>query len=195
MLQDGSATELAGELNRRTIPFVIDSGFPPRQSLPSELQGVPWLEKSTNPNDLLIVLKILMAVSRQAAMRSSPSFLTATLPRGALTVSFAEIHRWHRGEHENLKRPLGGLWSDMTTADEIEALLSRSPGLTEAEIAATLFGDASSLPRISGACRSLIKRRRIERSGRGGRNDPFRYFPKGALTVPSSPLKRRRYLM
>ncbi len=82
----------------------------------------------------------------------------------------------------------------MAVADEIEALLARSPGLTEVEIAAALFGDASHLPRISGACRSLIKSRRIERSGRGGRNDPFRYFPKGALTIPSSPLKRRRYL-
>jgi DNA-binding NtrC family response regulator len=67
MLQDGSATELAGEFNRRAIPFVIYSGDPPRQSLPSGLQGVPWLEKPTNRDDLLkIVLKILMAVSGQA---------------------------------------------------------------------------------------------------------------------------------
>jgi hypothetical protein len=82
----------------------------------------------------------------------------------------------------------------MAIADEIEALLRRNPGLTEAEIAATLFGEASSLPRISGACKSLIKRRRIERSGRGGRNEPFRYFPKRVLTVPNSPVRRRRYL-
>jgi hypothetical protein len=31
----------------------------------------------------------------------------------------------------------------MAVADEIEALVARSPGLTEAEIAAALFGDAS----------------------------------------------------
>jgi DNA-binding NtrC family response regulator len=66
MLQDGSATELAGEFNRRAIPFVIYSGYPPHQSPPSGLQGVPWLEKPTNRDDLLkVVLKILMAVSGQ----------------------------------------------------------------------------------------------------------------------------------
>ena len=66
----------------------------------------------------------------------------------------------------------------MVVADEIEALLSGSPSLTEAEIAATLLGEASSLPRISRARKGLIKWRRIERSGRGGRNEPFRYFPR-----------------
>jgi DNA-binding NtrC family response regulator len=67
MLKDGPATELAGELNRRVIPFVIYSGYPPRPSMPSELQGVPWLEKPTSRDDLLkVVLKILMAVSGQA---------------------------------------------------------------------------------------------------------------------------------
>jgi DNA-binding NtrC family response regulator len=67
MLKDGSATELAGEFNRCAIPFVIYSGYPPRQSLSSGLQGVLWLEKPKNRDDLLkIVLKILMAVSGQA---------------------------------------------------------------------------------------------------------------------------------
>jgi DNA-binding NtrC family response regulator len=80
MLKDGPATELAGELNRRAIPFVIYSGYPPRQSLPSELQGAPWLEKPTRREDLLeVVLKTLMAVSGQTPStpplhsRSSPS--------------------------------------------------------------------------------------------------------------------------
>jgi DNA-binding NtrC family response regulator len=72
MLKDGPATELAGELNRRGIPFVIYSGYPPRQSMPSELQGAPWLEKPTSRDDLLkAVLKTLMAVSGQ-----TPSTLT-----------------------------------------------------------------------------------------------------------------------
>jgi DNA-binding NtrC family response regulator len=67
MLKDGPATELAGELNRRAIPFVIYSGYPPRQSMPSELQGVPWLEKPTSRDNLLkVVLNTLMAVSGQA---------------------------------------------------------------------------------------------------------------------------------
>jgi hypothetical protein len=83
----------------------------------------------------------------------------------------------------------------MAVADEIEALVARRPGLTEDEIAAALFGEAGSQQRVNKACASLIKSRRIERSGRGGRNDPFRYFPKRVLTVPSSPMKRRGYLV
>jgi DNA-binding NtrC family response regulator len=68
MLKDGPATELAGELNRRAIPFVIYSGYPPRQGMSSELQGVPWLEKPTSRDDLLkVVLNTLMAVSGQAS--------------------------------------------------------------------------------------------------------------------------------
>jgi DNA-binding NtrC family response regulator len=67
MLKDGPAIELAGELNRRAIPFVIYSGYPPRQSMFPELQGVPWLEKPTSRDDLLkVVLNTLMAVSGQA---------------------------------------------------------------------------------------------------------------------------------
>jgi DNA-binding NtrC family response regulator len=66
MLKDGPAIELARDLNRRMIPFVIYSGYPRRESLPSELQGAPWLEKPTSREDLMkVVLKTLMAVSRQ----------------------------------------------------------------------------------------------------------------------------------
>jgi hypothetical protein len=83
----------------------------------------------------------------------------------------------------------------MTVADKVEALMSRCPGLTEFEIAAALFGDATNLHRVSTPCRRLIKNGQIERSGRGGRNDPFRYFPKGLLTAPSSPVKRRKLVV
>jgi DNA-binding NtrC family response regulator len=66
MLQDGCATGLAGDLNRRAIPFVIYSGYPLGQGVPSELRGVPWLEKPTSREDLMkVVLKSLMAVSDQ----------------------------------------------------------------------------------------------------------------------------------
>jgi DNA-binding NtrC family response regulator len=67
MLKDGPAAALAGDLNRRSIPFVIYSGYSPGENRSSELQGVPWLEKPTSRDDLLkVVLKILMAVSGQA---------------------------------------------------------------------------------------------------------------------------------
>ena len=82
----------------------------------------------------------------------------------------------------------------MAVADEIEAFLIRNPGLTEAEIATALFGEAGYPARVARALMNLMKSRRIERSGRGGRIDPFRYFPKGQLTAASSPAKRRRYI-
>jgi hypothetical protein len=67
----------------------------------------------------------------------------------------------------------------MAVADEIEVLVARSPGLTEAELAAALFGDAGSQQRVNKPCLQLVKSRRLERGGRGGRSDPFRYFTKG----------------
>jgi hypothetical protein len=81
----------------------------------------------------------------------------------------------------------------MAIADDIEALLARRPGLTEAEIAAALFGEASYPQQVSTACLRLMKSRRIQRSDRGGRSDPFRYFPKGALPAPRAEVRRREY--
>ena len=66
MLKDGPATELARELTRRTIPFVIYSGYPRCESMPSELHRAPWLEKPTSREDLMkVVLTTLMAVAGQ----------------------------------------------------------------------------------------------------------------------------------
>lgn len=66
MLKDGPATELAGELNQRAIPFVVYSGYPPSQDVPFDLHGVPWLEKPMTLEDLLkVVLKTLMALPGQ----------------------------------------------------------------------------------------------------------------------------------
>jgi hypothetical protein len=81
----------------------------------------------------------------------------------------------------------------MAVADKIEMLVALNPGLTEAEIAAALFGDAGYQSRVSKACTSLMKSRRIERGGRGGRSNPFRYFPKGMLAVSTSSIKHRGY--
>jgi hypothetical protein len=79
----------------------------------------------------------------------------------------------------------------MTIAEDIETLVTRRPGLTEAEIAAELFGPAGSQQRVSRACARLMRSCRIERSGRGGRSDPFRYFAKGLLAAPNPPRGRR----
>ncbi len=40
----------------------------------------------------------------------------------------------------------------MAIADDIEALIARSPGLTEAEIAVALFGDAGYPGRVARLC-------------------------------------------
>jgi hypothetical protein len=82
----------------------------------------------------------------------------------------------------------------MAVLDDVEALVIRCPGLTETEIAVALFGATGSAARVARACMNLLKSRRIERCGRGGRIDPFRYFPEGALSIPSSPARRRRYV-
>jgi hypothetical protein len=66
MLKDGPASELARDLNRRSIPFVIYSGYPRCKSMPAELQRAPWLEKPTSRDDLMkVVLGTLVAVSGQ----------------------------------------------------------------------------------------------------------------------------------
>jgi DNA-binding NtrC family response regulator len=56
MLQDGPATELAGELHGRGIPFIVYSGYARHLGVPCELQEVPWLEKPTRREDLLKAL-------------------------------------------------------------------------------------------------------------------------------------------
>ena len=72
----------------------------------------------------------------------------------------------------------------MAVVDQIEALVTQSPGLTEIEIAVALFGKTGAPERVNKACRDLVKSGRLERGGRGGRSDPFRYFPIGTLAKP-----------
>ncbi len=59
MLRDGPATELAGELHRRGIPFIVYSGYTRHLDLPCALQAVPWLEKPTRREELLKALVTL----------------------------------------------------------------------------------------------------------------------------------------
>ena len=56
MLKDGPATELAEELQRRGIPFIVYSGYARRFGVSSQLQEVPWLEKPSRREDLLKAL-------------------------------------------------------------------------------------------------------------------------------------------
>ena len=63
-----------------------------------------------------------------------------------------------------------------TLGERIAALVRRQPGLSEAEIAETLFGDCHLKTRVNTACRALLAAGRLRRQGRGGPADPFHYF-------------------
>jgi hypothetical protein len=64
----------------------------------------------------------------------------------------------------------------MTIADEIEALVRSRPGQTESELAEKLFPDDPYQQRVNPTCRRLIREGRLQRQGRGGPGDPFRYY-------------------
>lgn len=59
ILKDGSCADIARELRRRGIPFVIYSGRRQNQAS-SEFQDVRWLEKPAAHQDLLKVLAQLL---------------------------------------------------------------------------------------------------------------------------------------
>jgi hypothetical protein len=64
----------------------------------------------------------------------------------------------------------------MTVADDIEDLVRRRPGWTESELAAKLFPDDPYQQRVNSTCRRLVREGRLQRQGRGGSGDPFRYY-------------------
>lgn len=71
----------------------------------------------------------------------------------------------------------------MALADDIELLVFRSPGVTEAELAKELFGNRAYQQRVNSTCRRLIQQGRVMRHGNGGPGDPFTYHP--GLSKPS----------
>ena len=52
-LSDGPCLELARELRRRGVPFIIYSGREAYDDHPPELEGVPWIEKPAAPEKVL----------------------------------------------------------------------------------------------------------------------------------------------
>ena len=73
MLRDGPTTQLAGELHRRGVPFIVYSGYARHLGVPSQLQEVPWLEKPTRREDLLNALVALPPKRISVAALSPPS--------------------------------------------------------------------------------------------------------------------------
>jgi hypothetical protein len=72
----------------------------------------------------------------------------------------------------------------MTVADDILSEVRRKAGLTEAELAALIFGRSKAYQqRVNSTCRRLVDEGQLVRRGKGGMADPFTYhFP---------PIKRR----
>lgn len=60
--------------------------------------------------------------------------------------------------------------------DDIELLVARRPGLTEAQIAHALFGPDAYQQRVNSTCRRLMRNGKVRREGKGYQADPFRYF-------------------
>ena len=63
----------------------------------------------------------------------------------------------------------------MALGDDIEALVTRRPGLTEGQIAEELFGGEGYQQRVNSTCRRLIRQGRVVRQGNGWSADPYTY--------------------
>lgn len=72
MLKDGTSVEIARALKSRGIPFVVYSGLPPTTLGPSELQGMPWLEKPVSRETLAAALDGLLTLARPPAEPAGP---------------------------------------------------------------------------------------------------------------------------
>jgi len=66
--------------------------------------------------------------------------------------------------------PLG-----MTPADDILSLVTRKPGLTEAEMPSISLAVSAISSEVNSTCRRLIREYRVERRGNGGPGHPFSY--------------------
>ena len=64
MLRDGPATAIAGELQKRGIPFIVYSGYSRHFGMSCAFDEVPWIEKPTSRENLL---KALVTLSLKSA--------------------------------------------------------------------------------------------------------------------------------
>jgi hypothetical protein len=64
----------------------------------------------------------------------------------------------------------------MAVIDEVEAIIIKHPGLTETELAKAVHGPTGYSPQVNAVCRTLLRRGRVIRRGKGYA-DPYRYFP------------------
>jgi len=62
-LNDGSCIEVASELNRREVPFLVYSGHQENHTLMAELPRVTWVEKPTPPDIVVQACQQLLSGS------------------------------------------------------------------------------------------------------------------------------------
>jgi DNA-binding response OmpR family regulator len=71
MLRDGPATAIAGELQKRGIPFIVYSGYSRHLGMSCEFDEVPWIEKPTSLENLLKAVVTLSLKSASIAALNS----------------------------------------------------------------------------------------------------------------------------
>ena len=64
-----------------------------------------------------------------------------------------------------------------TIADVLLFLIEKRSGRTARELAQAIFGEKGRQERVNGDCNLLLNRGLVERSGKGGQSDPYRYYP------------------
>ena len=64
----------------------------------------------------------------------------------------------------------------MSRIDELERIIAKQPGLTEVELAEAVYGPSGYGQLVNPLCRTLLRRGRVVRLGKGYA-DPFRYYP------------------
>jgi DNA-binding response OmpR family regulator len=66
-LRDGPCLDLARELRRLGVPFLIYSGRDAFEEQPQELEGVPWIEKPSSLESVTRVARDLLKTGVEAA--------------------------------------------------------------------------------------------------------------------------------
>jgi hypothetical protein len=61
--------------------------------------------------------------------------------------------------------------------NKVMEAVRRRPGMTELQIAVSLYGAGAVQQQVNHDCRRLVEQGLVERRGGGGRSDPFVYYP------------------
>ena len=62
-------------------------------------------------------------------------------------------------------------------ANKVMEAVRRRPGMTELEIATSLYGPGAVQQQVNHDCRRLVEQGLVERRGAGGSSDPYIYYP------------------